>query len=168
MGLKFLDKNDLKKEEEEEKDKRNTKKRFLLTDGVCLTCGCINNTVYDKECVVCYCKCGNSEFIYGKISVDLRKLLDFKIDELRDLCEIRELSMGTRAKMTVSLLRDFNYKKGYKFDERVNEFLIRKILKRNKRKFRFTVDIESEIKKVNKKVGRDINLEFLKREDMKE
>ena len=154
MKIDLVRANDVVKE-----DNRNSKFRYLPTDAICLVCGCINNSVSTYNCVVCSCKCGNRDFIYGQLSIDLRLLLGFNIDDLRDLCEIRGIFTGSRAQMTVRLLREFHIGA---FDERVNEVLVRKILKRNKRKFRFTVDLECAVQKAKK----EIKLKLVSEEDV--
>ena len=122
-----------------EEDKRNSKKRYLPTDAVCTVCGCINNFYYYDQCTICACKCGSHLFIAGKLGIDLRLLLDLDIDEIKMMCETRGLLYGTRSEMTVKLLREFHWFEG--FDDVITVSLIRKILKRNKKKFRFTFDI---------------------------
>jgi len=154
MRIRLVQENEVAKE-----DKRNSKQRYLETDAVCLSCGCINNHHYYNSCVVCRCKCGNSEFIYGKISIDLRLLMDLDVEELKSMCEIRGIYTGSRASMTVRLLREFHKDA---FDKRVNEQLIKKIMKRNKKKFRFTVDITEAVCKVKK----EIKLALVREEDV--
>lgn len=145
-------------------DRRNTRKRFLETDAICALCGCVNNAYWEDNCVVCSCKCGNRSFITGKIAIDLRLLMDFHIEELKSLCEIHGISFGSRASMTVRLLKEFHdgYKNRNKFDERINEVLIKKILTRNKRKFRFTIDIMNAVDVIK----RNIKFELVKEEDI--
>ena len=140
-------------------DKRNSKKRFLPTDAVCVSCGCVNNHFWYNDCIICKCKCGNSDFIYGKLSIDLRLLLDFHIEDLRNLCEIRRLYFGSRASMTIRLLKEFHKER---FDNRINELLIKKIMKRNIKKFRFTVDLTEAVCKVK----REIKLKLVGIEDV--
>jgi hypothetical protein len=142
-----------------EEDKRNSKWRYLETDAVCVICGCINNHRYYDSCIICKCKCGNSEFIHGKLSIDLRLLMDFHIEELKSLCEIRGIGVGTRSGMVVRLLKQFYMER---FDERINEQLIKKIMVRNKKKFRFAIDITDAVQKVK----REIKLELVKKEDV--
>lgn len=154
MGLTLVSQDEVIKE-----DKRNSRWRYLETDAVCVSCGCINNHHYYDTCVICRCKCGNSLFIYGKLSIDLRLLLDLKIEEIKDLCEMRGLYLGSRASMIVRILKHFH--KG-RFDERINEQLIKKIMMRNKRKFKFAVDIDNAVQKVK----REIKLELVKEEDV--
>lgn len=137
-----------------EEDRRNSKWRYLPTDGICTICGAINNLKGTDNCVICECDCGNNSFIYGQLSMDLRKLLNFHIEDLRDLCEIRGIHGTSRVQMTVRLLRDFHDERGnrYRFDDRVNELLIKKVLKRNIKKFRFTVDIDCAVRRVKKEI----------------
>lgn len=122
----------------EKEDKRNSKKRFLRTDAVCVTCGSINNHYWYDSCIICMCKCGSAEFISGKLIVDLRSLMDLKLEQIESLCEVRNIRIGSKVHMIIRLLQDFDKKI---FDKRVDELLIRKIIKRNKKKFRFTVDL---------------------------
>lgn len=157
MTLDLVSKNEVIKE-----DRRNTRKRFLETDAVCLTCGCINNHRYYNSCIVCSCKCGSSQFISGKISIDLRLLLDFNIEDLKGLCEIHGIFSSSRASMIVRLLKVLYHDKIDRFDERVNEILVRKIMTRNKRKFRFTIELMDAVDKVK----RNIKLNLVKEEDI--
>lgn len=160
MTINLISEDEVAKE-----DRRNSKWRYLTTDGICTVCGAINNLKSTDDCVICECDCGNSSnFIYGSLSMDLRKLLNFHIEDLKDLCEIRGIHGTSRAQMTVRLLKDFHDEKGnrYGFDDRVNEVLIKKILKRNIRKFRFTVDIDCAVRKVKK----EIKLKLVEEEDV--
>ena len=143
-------------------DKRNTKKTLLPTDSICIDCGIIFNSVYEDRCVICdkpgakeigakeidrdEYECEHKEFISGRESVDLRILLDYHIEDLRALCEIHGCSGGSRSKMTISIL-----KKLYPaLDERINDNLIRKMIKRNHKRFRFWRDIEDAIVRAKK------------------
>jgi hypothetical protein len=105
------------------------------------------------------CKCGSAEFISGKICVDLRSLMDLKMEQLENLCEIRNIPIGTKAQMIIRLLKDFDRKV---FDKRIDEPLIRKIIKRNKKKFRFTVDL------VQTKSSTGFKLKLLDAKDVRE
>lgn len=150
-------------------DKRNSRKRYLPTDAVCLRCGCINNIYYYDSCTICECKCGNDHlFIAGKLGIDLRMLLDLSIDELRMMCETRGIVCSSRSVMTVRLLRDFHYWKD--FDKLITAELIRKILKRNIKKFRFTLDIVNEDKNednnANKKNVKGLKLKLIDAKDV--
>jgi hypothetical protein len=134
---------------------RNTKRKYLTTDGICYGCGCINNAYYEDRCVIC--NCGGTSFISGKISVDLRLLIDFHIEELKATCEIHGVGIGGRAKMVADIL----YKIDNRVDSRVNEKLVRKIIARNKKKFWFVRDIESAVIK-----AKGCNIRLVKEEDM--
>lgn len=142
-------------------DKRNSKKTYLPTDALCVRCGCINNHFWYSDCVVCECNCGNDDiFIAGKLGIDLRLLLDLGIEEIKMMCETRGYSCSTRSVMTVRLLRDFHWFPD--FDKIITKELIRKILKRNKKKFRFTVDLVNEVSKIKK----DIRFKLVDEKDM--
>jgi hypothetical protein len=149
-----------------DEDKRNSKKRYLPTDAICVRCGCVNNGYWESECVICSCKCGGHDFIAGKLGIDLRLLLDLKIDEIRMMCESCDVACGnkSRAEMTVLLLREFHWFQD--FDRLITKELIRKILKRNKKKFRFTLDIESEVIKVKKEINKEIRWNLVRKEDV--
>lgn len=134
-------------------DTRNTKKTFLFTDAVCIECGVIFNFHYEEQCVICDTgsdkdiKCDHKNFITGKQSVDMRILLDFHIEDLMALCELHGCNMGSRAKMTVNIM-----KKLYPYmDDRINESLIRKIIKRNSKRFWYIKDIETALESVKSK-----------------
>lgn len=134
-------------------DTRNTKKTFLLTDAICIDCGAIFNSVYEDECILCdegdkeakveehkeyRPKCNHRNFITGKQSIDIRILLDFHIEDIIALCELHGCSTGSRAKMTANIM-----KKIYPYlNERIDEMLIRKIIKRNSRSFWYIKDID--------------------------
>lgn len=127
-------------------DKRNTKKRYLVTDGVCFKCGAIINYVYESRCILC---CGSDEFLVGESSTVLRELLELDIEQLRLVCQLRGVSSGSvsRPKMTLELFRRI-FPKLTKIDERINENLIRKIIYRNRRRFWYVKNIEDAIIKV--------------------
>ncbi len=134
-------------------DKRDTKKRFLTTDAICTKCGVIINSNYEDECVICndpQDKCDHSEFITGHQSVNLRILLDFPIDDLRALAELHGCSEGSgRTKTVAGIMKKLHND----LDARINDTLIRKIVLRNRKKFWFWRDIESEMSKARKPKG---------------
>lgn len=168
----------ISKNEVLQEDKRNTKKMMLLTDAICAQCGVIFNSVYEDECVICddYREikdeikdredveepiitfvekkeddgqevCQHEDFIKGRQSVDLRILLDFHVDDLRALCEIHGCSEGgSRGKMVVNIMRQLHSN----LDKRINELLVRKMIIRNRKKFRFWKDIEDAISRAKK------------------
>ncbi len=156
---------------------RNTKKIFLLTDFICVDCGAIFNSVYEDQCILCgdgdkevkldehkeyrykeyihkeyrhyssIKKCDHVSFITGKQSIDIRILLNFSADDIIALCDLHGCSTGSRSKMTINIM-----KKIYPYlDERINEKLIRKIIKRNTRKFWYIKDIDLELKNIKSK-----------------
>lgn len=133
-----------------EKDKRNTKKRFLITDGICLKCGAIVNYNYEKRCILC---CGSNEFLVGEQSKVLRELLELHIDELKYICKIKKLATGSRIKMVSEIFKKI-FPKLVNIDERIDYNLIRKIIIRNRKRFWFVTDIENAIFKVK----RDTNI----------
>ena len=128
-------------------DKRNTKKMFLVTDGICFRCGCIVNYKWEKACLLC---CGYNEFLIGEYGHVLRELLELDIEQLRLACQLRGVSgsgSGSRTKMTLELFRRI-FPKLSRIDERINENLIRKIIYRNRRRFWYVKNIEDAIIKV--------------------
>lgn len=130
-------------------DNRNTKKTLLPTDAICIRCGVIFNSRYEHKCVICEddeIVCTHSEFISGRESVDLRILLDYHIEDLRALCEIHGCSGGSRGDMTICILKKLHPS----LDERINNTLIRKMIKRNHKRFRFWRDIEDAITRAKK------------------
>lgn len=139
-------------------DKRNTKKTLLPIDAICTECGIIFNSYYEESCILCDDKrmigytdktedaCGHKEFIVGKQSVDLRILLDFHIEDLRALCEIHGCQGGSRGKMAINIMKRLYPS----LDKRIDESLVRKMIKRNSRRFRFWRDIEDAITRAKK------------------
>lgn len=169
----------ISKNEVLQEDKRNTKKMMLPTDAICAQCGIIFNSVYEDQCVICEfpgnheCEkenkeildkpvieilnednkdkeedevCEHTDFIMGRQSVDLRILLDFHVEDLRALCEIHGCSEGGRGKMVINIMRQLHSN----LDKRIDERLIRKMIVRNRKKFRFWRDIESAISKAKR------------------
>lgn len=91
--------------------------------------------------------CQHEDFIKGRQSVDLRILLDFHVEDLRALCEIHGCSEGgSRGKMVVNIMRQLHSN----LDKRINELLVRKMIIRNRKKFRFWKDIEAAIGRAKK------------------
>lgn len=134
-------------------EKRNTKKRFLKTDAICAACGTIINSNYVDNCFICDDgneTCDHKDFIDGRQSVDLRILLDFRIEDLKALAELHGCACGGRTK-TVSALMKRLY--ANLLDDRINDTLIRKIVLRNKKKFWFWKDIDNAICKAKKPKG---------------
>ena len=162
-----------------QEDKRNTKKMMLPTDAVCTKCGIIFNSVYEDECVICEDDleikvgtkeeikkeekhiirfvedkeeegqevCDHTDFIIGRQSVDLRILLDFHVEDLRALCEIHGCSEGgSRGRMVVNIMKQLYSN----LDKRIDERLVRKMIVRNRKKFRFWKDIEDAITRAKK------------------
>lgn len=146
-------------------DKRNTKKMLLPIDAICVKCGTIFNSYYEDDCVTCIGPedknnkekgdkddnksedtCDHKEFINGRESVDLRILLDFHMEDLRALCELHGCSSGCRSKIVINIMR-----KLYPvLDKRIDEFLIEKMMKRNKKRFHYWKDIADAMKRVKK------------------
>lgn len=94
--------------------------------------------------------CDHTDFIIGRQSVDLRILLDFHVEDLRALCEIHGCPEGgSRGKMVVNIMRQLYPH----LDKRINELLVRKMIMRNRKKFRFWRDIEDAINRA-KRPGR--------------
>jgi len=131
--------------------KRNTKKRYLVTDGICFLCGCIVNYVYEKRCLLC---CGSNEFLVGESSRVLRELLELDIEQVRVANELRGGSRsGSRTKMTLELFK-LIFPKLSRTDNRINEFFIVKIMYRNRKRFRYLADIESAILDIRKQANK--------------
>lgn len=132
-------------------DKRNSKRRYLTTDGICFKCGCIVNYVYESRCLLC---CGSEDFLMGEHGRVLRELLELDIELLRATCEIRGISgSGYRPRMVLELFKRI-FPKLSRVDKRINDMFIRKIIYRNRKIFWYIVDIESAINDIR---GRDIN-----------
>lgn len=127
-----------------QEETRNTMKTILPTDAICIKCGVIFNSYYEDQCVICDDtkeRCDHKEFITGRESVDLRILLDYNIEDLRALAEIHGCSEGSRGKMTIKIMEKLHSS----LDKRIDENLIRKMIKRNSKRFRFWKDIEDAI-----------------------
>jgi hypothetical protein len=91
--------------------------------------------------------CEHTDFIIGRQSVDLRILLDFHVEDLRALCEIHGCPEGgSRGKMVVNIMKQLHSN----LDKRINELLVRKMIVRNRKKFRFWKDIEDAISRAKK------------------
>ncbi len=134
-------------------DNRDSKKRFLETDGICTKCGVILNTNSENKCIICEDlkdACDHSEFITGVQSVDLRILLDFHIEDLKALAELHGCSEGSgRTKVVSGLMRKLHAN----LDKRINDALIRKIIIRNRKKFWFWRDIDNALCRAKKPRG---------------
>ncbi len=140
-------------------DKRNSKRRYLTTDGICLRCGCIVNYCYEKRCVLC---CGSEEFLVGEHGQVLRELLELDIEQIKIACELRGIGRsGYRVKMTLELFK-LIFPKLTKIDKRIDEMFVRKIIYRNRKKFWFVKDIEDAIIKV-----RHCNIRLVDEKDMR-
>jgi len=162
MTLKLVSEYDVLKVDKD--DKRNTKKRFLITDGICLKCGCIVNYKWEKACVLC---CGSREFLVGEPSKVLRDILELDIEQLRSICTVRCISGSGRTKLTLYLFRTI-FPKLTRVDDRINEMFIRKIITRNRRRFWYTQDIEDTIYNIRRseRVRSKINIKFVDEKDM--
>lgn len=91
--------------------------------------------------------CQHADFIKGRQSVDLRILLDFHVEDLRALCEIHGCPEGgSRGKMVVNIMRQLHSN----LDKRIDDRLVRKMIIRNRKKFRFWKDIEDAITRAKK------------------
>jgi hypothetical protein len=91
--------------------------------------------------------CQHTDFITGRQSVDLRILLDFHVEDIRALCEIHGCPEGgSRGKMVVNIMRHLHSN----LDKRIDEHLVRMMIIRNRKKFRFWRDIESAISKAKR------------------
>ena len=91
--------------------------------------------------------CDHTDFIMGRQSVDLRILLDFHVEDLRAICEIHGCPEGgSRGRMVVNIMRQLYPS----LDKRIDERLVRKMIVRNRKKFRFWKDIEEAISRAKK------------------
>lgn len=92
-------------------------------------------------------KCEHKDFIIGRQGVDLRILLDFHVEDIRALCEIHGCSEGgSRGKMVINIMKQLYPH----LDKRINENLVRKMIIRNRKKFRFWKDIQDAIDRAKK------------------
>jgi hypothetical protein len=132
-------------------DKRNTKKRYLVTDGICFRCGCIVNYSYEKRCVLC---CGSDQFLVGEHSRVLRELLELDIEQIKIANELRGGNgSGSRTKMVFELYK-LIFPKLTKVDERIDENFIRKIIYRNRKRFWYVQDIEEAINDIRRQANK--------------
>lgn len=122
--------------------RENVRHHFLSTDAVCTNCGCILNGYYEDECIIC--SCGKDSFISGKIAMDIRTLLNIHLNDLRVICVLHDISLGSRSKMVYGIIR-----KVYPSTS-VNEHLIRIMILKNRKMFWYTRDIESAIKRIKR------------------
>lgn len=131
-----------------ETDTRNSKKRFLSTDGICIECGAIINSIYEHDCFICNDdSCKHSELITGHQIVDLRKLLDFNTEDLKALSELNGCTGECgKSKIVIKLIKTLHLN----LDKRIDCTLIRKICLRNRRRFWFCGNIADEIHKYRK------------------
>ena len=91
--------------------------------------------------------CQHEDFIKGRQSVDLRILLDFHVEDIRALCEIHGCPEGgSRGKMVVNIMRQLHSN----LDKRIDDRLVRKMIIRNRKKFRFWKNIEDAISRAKK------------------
>lgn len=133
-GIKYGTKNEIKDETKNEiKDKEDVEEPIIRF---------VEEKEDDGQEV-----CQHEDFIKGRQSVDLRILLDFHVEDLRALCEIHGCSEGgSRGKMVVNIMRQLHSN----LDKRINELLVRKMIIRNRKKFRFWKDIECAINKAKR------------------
>lgn len=113
-------------------------RRYIETDSICAKCGAIINSYYEDECVLC--SCGGEDFISGQIAIDIRTLLEIQLIELKIICVVNNISLGSRAKMVygiVNKLHDVNVT-----EKKINETLIRKIIFRKRPTYWFVKEIE--------------------------
>lgn len=148
----------------EKSDKRNSKRRFLPTDGICLHCAAIINNVYENQCIIC--DCGNNNFITGNPSIQIRSLLNLEIYDLEALNELRGYSVSSRPRMIINILKS-SYSLNSLNNRRINEELIRKIIIRNRKKFFYMKNIDDIITKTKKqiKLNKPINIRLIDIED---
>lgn len=147
------------KEEVYNEDARNTKKRYLDTDGICTRCGCIINAKYEDKCIICS-ECGGKDLITGKVVVTLRLLLDFSFNDLRELAVLRGCRTGNRARTIIELIRIIHPGVVTKYTV-VNESLVRKIIKRGKKSLWYLRDIDTTMRKVY-----HINIPLVSKDDV--
>lgn len=141
MNIDLIPKTDVVKP-----DLRNSKKRILESDNICINCGCIINGYWEDSCIICECK--GRDFVVGKISRDIRLLLEMNIDELKIICDLEGISPNnSRSRLTINLMRKIHpILKNRKY-QLIDEILIRKIILRNHRKFRYMQEIEDFVKR---------------------
>lgn len=124
---------------------------YLETDSVCTNCGAIINSYYEDKCVLC--SCGGKQFVSGKVLIDIRNLLDMHLIEIKIICIMQDISLGSRYKMVNGIIRkmytnDGNDARGAYGDiQKINEKLIRKMVLRNRKMFWYVSDIEKLMSK---------------------
>lgn len=138
-----------------QEDTRNTKKKFLLTDAICIKCGVIFNSYWEDQCLICYDiekredLCDHREFIIGRQCVDIRTLLDFHLEDLKAIIELSGLPIKSRAEMTYDIMKKWHPS----LDKRISAELIRKIIRRNGKRFWYIRDIEKAIYRAKKQIN---------------
>ena len=125
-----------------------TDKSYSDVDSICIKCGTIINSYWEDNCVICLC--GSSNFVSDKIAIDIRKLLNKHLDDLKVICILHDIALGSRYKIVYEII-----KRLYPFqcgkENKITERLIRLMVLRNRRKFWFVVDIENLVRKAERK-----------------
>lgn len=124
-----------------------TDRRYLDIDAICINCGAIINSYWENSCVIC--ECGSDNFVADKIAVDIRKLLDKHLEDLKVICVLHDITLGSRYKMVYGITQRL-YPSMCGKDKKINEQLIRRMVLRNKRKFWFLTNIENLVRKAEK------------------
>ncbi len=118
-------------------------KKYLEIDAICTKCGAIINSYYENSCVLC--SCGSKEFVSGQIAIDIRTLLEIQLIELKIICVIHDISLGSRAKMIygiVKKLHGVDSDSGTYIKKKINENLIRKVIIRKRPTYWYVKEIE--------------------------
>ncbi len=144
--IKYIDSSDVS-----DIDNRHNKRLYLESDFICINCGVIFNSCYQDDCVICKIhdyvhECGCNEYVTGKLSVSIRSVLDFHIQDLKALNQIYGYNNSSRAKMVVNIMSSIYPD----LDKRINDRFIKKIILRNSRKFSFLRDIDAAMKNVKR------------------
>ena len=125
-------------------------KKYLRTDAICVKCGAIFNNFYEDDCIICDDNehdkfCDHSEFVTGRQCVDLRNMLDLQLEELSFINSLQGYTNSSRNRMVINVLKN-----KYKIlDKRIDKSLIKKVIRRNKRKFWYMKNVESDMRKIS-------------------
>lgn len=154
-------------------DDRHDRRLYLESDFICLNCGVIFNSCYQENCIICTVhdyvhECGCNEYVTGKLSISIRSILDFNIEDLKALNSIYGYNSSSRAKMVVNIITSMYPD----LDKRINDRFIKKIILRNHKKFSFLRDIDAAMKSVKKVrtsshgINRLVKLNFVDADDI--
>ena len=150
-------------------DNRHNRRLYLEGDFICINCGVIFNSCYQENCMVCKVhdyvhECGCNEYVTGKLSISIRSILDFHIQDLKALNSIYGYNNSSRSQMVINIISSIYPN----LDKRINKTLIKKIILRNHKKFSFLRDIDAAMRSVKRvhMTGKSTKLNFVSTNDI--